>query len=78
MKKMKKTIVTFMLAAGIVLMPASEISTTTVVYAKPQMVYVTPTGKKYHAHKCGRGTYTKAKLSDAKKRGLTPCKNCYS
>ena len=78
MKKMKKAIVTFMLAAGIVLMPASEISTKTVVYAKPQMVYVTPTGKKYHAHKCGRGTYTKAKLSDAKKRGLTPCKKCYS
>ena len=75
---MKKAIVTFMLVAGIVLMPASEIRTTTVVYAKPQMVYVTPNGKKYHAHKCGRGTYTKAELSDAKKRGLTPCKKCYS
>lgn len=42
---MKKAIVTFMLVTGIVLMSASEISTTTVVYAKPQTAYVTPTGK---------------------------------
>lgn len=40
-------------------------------------VYVTPTGSKYHSRKCGRGTYTKAKLKDAKARGLTPCKKCY-
>ena len=40
-------------------------------------VYVTPTGEKYHKKKCGRGTYTKEKLSKAKDRGLTACKKCY-
>lgn len=44
---------------------------------KTKYVYVTPTGRKYHTHKCGRGTYRKAKLSYAKSRGLTPCKKCY-
>ncbi|HAQ9639410.1 TPA: hypothetical protein N0A96_002686 [Enterococcus faecium] len=28
-----------------------------------QTVYVTPTGSKYHTHKCGNGTYTPATLS---------------
>lgn len=41
------------------------------------MVYVTPTGKKYHTHKCGNGKYTKTTLKKAKARGLTPCKKCY-
>lgn len=42
-----------------------------------QTVYVTPTGSKYHTHKCGNGTYTPATLSEAQARGLTPCSKCY-
>lgn len=46
--------------------------------AKAEMtVYVTPTGSKYHTHKCGNGTYTPASLSSAQARGLTPCKKCF-
>ncbi|WP_099223919.1 hypothetical protein [Listeria costaricensis] len=40
-------------------------------------VLVTPTGSKYHTHKCGNGTYTPTTLADAKARGLTPCSKCY-
>ncbi|BBF45113.1 late competence protein comeC, DNA transport [Lachnospiraceae bacterium KM106-2] len=40
-------------------------------------VYVTKTGKKYHARKCGRGTFTKATIKAAKARGLTACSKCY-
>lgn len=42
-----------------------------------QTVYVTPTGSKYHTHKCGNGTYTPATLDEALARGLTPCSKCY-
>lgn len=46
--------------------------------AKAEMtVYVTPTGSKYHTHKCGNGTYTATSLSNAQARGLTPCKKCF-
>lgn len=41
------------------------------------MVYVTPTGKRYHSKVCGNGDYYKVSLSEAKSRGLTPCKKCY-
>lgn len=41
------------------------------------MVYVTPTGSKYHAGKCGNGTYTLATLSYALSRGLSPCSKCF-
>ena len=40
-------------------------------------VYITPTGSKYHTHKCGNGTYYPTTLSDAKSRGLTPCQKCF-
>ncbi|MCD0887282.1 serine protease, partial [Staphylococcus aureus] len=40
-------------------------------------VLVTPTGSKYHARKCGNGTYTATTLADAQARGLTPCSKCY-
>lgn len=40
-------------------------------------VYITPTGKKYHARKCGRGTYRKVTIKEAKAKKLTPCKKCY-
>lgn len=42
-----------------------------------QMVMVTPTGKKYHTHKCGNGNYSEATLDEALARGLTPCAKCY-
>lgn len=42
-----------------------------------EMVFVTPTGKKYHAGKCGNGTYTEATMDDALARGLTPCSKCF-
>lgn len=40
-------------------------------------VYITPTGAKYHTHKCGNGNYYPASLSTAKARGLEPCKKCF-
>lgn len=41
------------------------------------VVYVTPTGKRYHKNNhCNNGKYTKSTLAEAKKRGLTPCKKC--
>ena len=38
------------------------------------IVYVTPTGSKYHTHACGRGNYQPSTLSAAKASGLTPSK----
>lgn len=40
-------------------------------------VLVTPTGSKYHARKCGNGTYTATTLADAQANNLTPCSKCY-
>lgn len=45
--------------------------------AQGQTIYVTPTGSKYHTHKCGNGTYSPATLEEAQARGLTPCAKCY-
>lgn len=45
--------------------------------AQGQTVYVTPTGSKYHTHKCGNGTYSPATLEQAQASGLTPCAKCY-
>lgn len=42
-----------------------------------ETVLVTPTGSKYHNHKCGNGTYTPATLEEAQGRGLEPCKKCF-
>lgn len=58
-------------------------TSTVYVYAKTKkkkkvkMVYVTPTGRCYHTHKCGYGTYYKATLASAKARGLRKCRKCY-
>lgn len=41
-------------------------------------VYITKTGSKYHAHKCGNGNYTTTSKSEAEKRGLEPCKKCWT
>lgn len=45
--------------------------------AVEQMVMVTPTGSKYHTHKCGNGNYYETTLTEALNRGLTPCSKCY-
>ena len=42
-----------------------------------RMVYVTPTGKRYHYDgNCNGGTYIESTLDQALARGLTPCKKC--
>ena len=44
---------------------------------KSRTVYVTKSGKRYHYdNQCNGGTYYESTLSDAKARGLTPCKKC--
>lgn len=45
--------------------------------SKSSTVYVTPTGKCYHSHKCGKGSYSKSTKAKAQSRGLKPCKKCY-
>ena len=42
-----------------------------------EMVYVTPTGEKYHTHPHGNGDFSQTTLENAKTRGLEPCKVCY-
>lgn len=44
-----------------------------------EQVYITPTGKKYHAiAKCGNTkSSTKVSLSNAQGKGLEPCQKCY-
>ena len=59
------------LSAGIV-----NPNTVPVVHAETT-VYVTPTDSKYHAYKCGNGTYTPTTLSNALAMGLTPCSKCF-
>ncbi len=44
---------------------------------KAKYVCITRTGKCYHTHKCGNGTYYKVKLKKAKTLGLRKCKKCY-
>ena len=42
-----------------------------------RMVYVTPTGKRYHySASCAGKNATEATLEQAQNMGLTPCKNC--
>lgn len=77
MQKIKKMLLTIAMVTIMTVVPAGEISTTTILYAKEQIVYVTRTGKKYHKRKCGNGKYYKSTLSNAKKKGLTACKKCY-
>ena len=45
---------------------------------KAQTVYITETGKKYHAKNCNIVKKGKKgiELTDAKKKGLEPCKSC--
>lgn len=55
----------------------SKSKTRTKTKTKVKYVCITRTGSCYHTHKCGNGTYFKAKFSVAKARGLRPCKKCY-
>lgn len=42
-----------------------------------ETVYVTKTGKKWHrSSSCNGGTYYESTLTEAERRGLTPCKKC--
>lgn len=83
MKRLKKLVITFVLALSLTTVAPdigiNHIITPTVVRveAKTKYVLVTPTGKKYHLRKCGRGTYKKTTLKNAKARGLKPCKKCF-
>lgn len=45
--------------------------------AVSQRVLVTPTGKKYHNHVCGNGTYNESTLDQALAAGLEPCSKCF-
>lgn len=76
MKKLKHLILSVSLSLVMVATPVAG-DVFQITASAETTVYVTPTGKKYHKKKCGRGTYTKVKLSEAKKRGLTKCKKCY-
>lgn len=73
MKMIKRGIVSFVLALVMIAIPIGDTYTLTPVYAETT-VYVTPTGSKYHTHKCGRGNYYASTLSSALARGLTACK----
>ena len=77
MERVKKRVLStcFLWAAALVL-SLSVPSKTAIVHAET-MVYVTPTGTKYHSRICGNGNYTLATLSEALARGLTPCSKCY-
>lgn len=77
MERVKKRVLStcFLWAAAVVL-SLSVPSKTAIVHAET-MVYVTPTGTKYHSRICGKGNYTLATLSEALARGLTPCSKCY-
>lgn len=69
---------TFLMWTAVILMAANGNvhNNINIVHAETT-VYVTPTGSKYHSHKCGNGTYTPAPLSSALARGLTPCSKCF-
>lgn len=42
-----------------------------------ETVYITPTGKKYHTHPHGNGSFSPTTLEQAQAQGLDPCKVCY-
>ena len=73
MKTIKKTILSFTLVFFMMILPVGD-SAGMVTAQAQTMVYVTPTGSKYHTHKCGRGNFYQTTLSNALARGLTPCK----
>ena len=76
MKTIKKTILSFTLVFFMMILPVGD-SAGMVTAQAQTMVYVTPTGSKYHTHKCGRGNFYQTTLFNALARGLTPCKKCF-
>ena len=76
MKTIKKTILSFTLVFFMMILPVGD-SAGMVTAQAQTMVYVTPTGSKYHTHKCGRGNFYQTTLPNALARGLTPCKKCF-
>ena len=64
-------------AVTILFVPISSETALSQVNAE-QIVLVTKAGSKYHAYKCGNGTYYQVTLSEAQRRGLSPCSKCYS
>lgn len=76
MRQLKNGLVMFVMVLLMAVQPVGDFGVKTTVYAET-MVYVTPTGSKYHTHKCGNGNFYQTTLSEAKARGLTPCKKCY-
>ncbi|WP_071130698.1 DNA/RNA non-specific endonuclease [Enterococcus timonensis] len=64
-------------AAAVTTPPSAPVETPVPAAATGEMVYVTPTGKRYHTHPHGNGTFTQATLEEALSQGLTPCQTCY-
>ena len=56
MKTIKKTILSVTLVFFMMILPVGD-SAGMVTSQAQTMVYVTPTGSKYHTHKCGRGNF---------------------
>lgn len=79
MEKVKRKAVSiFFTWAAILFLSAGVVNPNTVpVVHAETTVYVTPTGSKYHAYKCGNGMYTPTTLSNALAMGLTPCSKCF-
>jgi hypothetical protein len=67
---MKKALRLFLFAAFLFLIGSAK--------SFAQTVYVTDNGKKYHAKNCTLAKTGKKglELSEAKKKGYEPCKNC--
>ena len=76
MKTIKKTMLSVTLVLFMMILPMSDSAGMVTAHAETT-VYVTPTGSKYHTHKCGRGNFYQTSLSNALARGLTPCKKCF-
>lgn len=75
MKTVKKSVIRLLV---MVMIMVGGITVNLPVNAKAETtVYVTPTGSKYHTHKCGNGNFYQTTLSQAKARGLTPCSKCF-
>lgn len=56
---------------------AEEAAAAAATQTTGRMVYVTPTGKRYHySASCAGKNATETTLEQAKNMGLTPCKNC--
>ena len=69
MKTIKKTILSFTLVFFMMILPVGD-SAGMVTAQAQTMVYVTPTGSKYHTHKCGRGNFYQTTLATVYKGNI--------